>query len=122
MAAYARRMFAGGAINTTVPLAIGSGDGSFTLATGGSTNWPDGSTGNFVVIVDASNPEKILCSARSGLVVTVAASGRGYDGTSAVSHGAGSAIQCIHCAQDDDEANQVVAAVLGQASAAGGKR
>ena len=115
---YARRMFNGGAVTTTVPLAVGSSDSSFTLAS--STNWPDGSSGNFIVIIDQSSPEKILCSARSGLVVTVAASGRGYDGTSAVSHVAGSQIQCVHGAQDDDEANQVVSQVLGQSGAAKG--
>lgn len=115
---YARRMFNGGALTTTVPLQIGAADSSFTLAS--ATNWPDGSTGNFVVVVDQGSPEKILCSARSGNVVTVAASGRGYDGSSAVSHVAGSQIQCIHAAQDDDEANQVVSAVLGQTSAAKG--
>lgn len=120
MAAYARRQFAGGAISTTVPLGMGSSDASFTLATGGSTNWPDGSTGNFTVVIDTATPEKILCSARSGLVVTVASSGRGYDGTSAVAHPTNSAIQCVHIAQDDDEANQVVSAVLGQPSAAKG--
>lgn len=120
MTAYARRQFAGGAVLTTVPLQIGSSDTSFTLATGGSTNWPDGSGGNFTVVVDAATPEKINCSARSGLVVTVASGGRGYDGTSAVQHPAGSAIQCVHIAQDDDEANQVVNQVLGQASAAKG--
>ena len=117
---YARRQFAGGSIVTTVPLAIGTNDGSFTLAA--STNWPDGSVGNFVIVLDFGNStqEKVLCSTRSGLVITVAASGRGYDGTSAVQHNAGCTAQVVHCAQDDDEANQVVSAVLGQAGAAKG--
>lgn len=120
MAAYARRMFAGGSIVTTVPLSIGASDSSFTLAA--STNWPDGSSGNFMVVLDFGNStqEKVLCSSRSGLVVTVAASGRGDDGTTGVAHSAGTSIQCCHGAQDDDEANQLVANTLGLASLAKG--
>lgn len=119
-AAYARKMYSGGSIVTTVPTGMASGDSSFTLAA--STNWSDGSAGTFFVVVDfgLSTQEKIECSSRTGLVVTVAASGRGKDGTSAVAHSAGCAVQQCHSAQDDDEANQVVSAVLGQASAAKG--
>lgn len=114
--AYARRSFAGGAISTTIPTGMGSSDSTFTLAA--STNWTFAN--NFYVVVDRglSTEEKILCSSISGLVVTVSA--RGADGTSGVSHAAGCTVQVCHVAQDDDEANQVVSAVLGQSGAAKG--
>lgn len=62
---------------------------TFTVQTGGGTNYPTGGVnGNFVVVIDRGNSleEKILCSARSGDTFTIAASGRGYDGTSAATH------------------------------------
>lgn len=115
---YARRSFAGGAISTTVPTGMASGDTTFTVAA--ATNWSFAN--NFYVVVDRglSTEEKILCSGISSLVVTVASSGRGADGTSAQSHVAGCTVQVCHVAQDDDEANQVVSAVLGQSGAAKG--
>src|SRR5687767_2443248 len=53
-----------------------------------ATGWPDGSTGKFVVVVEPGTDaaEKILILSRAGLVLTVDPSGRGYDGTAAVSH------------------------------------
>jgi hypothetical protein len=115
-APYARRSFAGGAISTTIPTGMGSGDTSFTIAA--STGWSFAN--DFFVVVDRglSSEEKIECTGIAGLVVAVAA--RGADGTSAQAHVAGCTVQVCHVAQDDDEANQVVAAVLGQSSAAKG--
>lgn len=116
--AYARRSFPGGAIATTIPTGMGSGDTSFTLAA--ATNWSVAN--NFYVVVDRglSTEEKIGCSGITSLTVTVASGGRGADGTSAQAHSAGCTVQVCHVAQDDDEANQVVSAVLGQSGAAKG--
>jgi hypothetical protein len=115
-APYARRSFAGGAISTTIPTGMGSADTSFTIAA--STGWSFAN--DFFVVVDRglSSEEKIECTGIAGLVVSVAT--RGADGTSAQAHVAGCTVQVCHVAQDDDEANQVVAAVLGQSGAAKG--
>ena len=118
--AFARRMFGGGAPSTTVPGGIGLTDTSDTLASG--TNWPSGGSGFFYVVADLgnSNEEKILCASTVGNLLTYAAGGRGADGTAAAVHLANCTIKVCHVAQDDDEANQVVAAVLGQPGAAKG--
>jgi hypothetical protein len=115
-APYARRSFAGGAVATTIPTGMGSSDTSFTLAA--STGWSFAN--DFFVVVDRglSSEEKIECTGIAGLVVSVAV--RGADDTSAQAHVAGCTVQVCHVAQDDDEANQVVSAVLGQSGAAKG--
>ena len=83
----ARREHNGAAPSTTLSSPIASGsDTTFVIASG--TNWPTGSTGVFIVTIDRgqSTEERILCSSRTGTTVTVAASGRGYDGTTAQAH------------------------------------
>lgn len=114
--AYTRRSFAGGAISTTIPNGMGSTDTSFTVAA--ATGWSFSNP--FYVVVDRglSTEEKMLCSGISGLVVSITI--RGADSTSAVAHAAGCTVQVCHVALDDDEANQVVNAVLGQSGAAKG--
>ena len=115
-AAYSRRSFPGGAISTTVPTGMGSSDTTYTLAL--ATGWTV--TNNWFTVVDRglSTEEKIENSGIASLVVSVA--NRGADGTSAVAHSANCTVQACHVARDDDEANQVVAAVLGQSGAAKG--
>lgn len=98
----ARREFAGAAPATTLTSSMTAGSPTsgqtFTVASG--TGYPTGSTGSFVVKVDSgtASAEKILCSARSGNTFTVATSGRGYDSTTAVSHGGGVTTGTVeHC-------------------------
>lgn len=118
--AYSRRSYNGGAEATTVANGIGIADGSCTIAS--ATGWPSGSGGHFFVDVDKGLPteEKIECSGLVATLLTFASSGRGADGSTAFAHGANCTISVCHVAQDDDEANQVVAGVLGQSGAAKG--
>jgi hypothetical protein len=83
---------------------------SFTVTD--ATNWPDGSTGNFWVTVDpnTASEERILCSSRSSTTVTVAVSGRGKDGTTAIAHANSAVVWPSWSAQDADEANAHVSA------------
>lgn len=90
----ARKEWAGAAPLTTLTGSMTAGSpaagGTFSVASG--TSYPTGLySGGFVVIVDrgTSSEEKILCSARSGTTFTVATSGRGWDGTTAVAHAGG---------------------------------
>ena len=85
----------GGVPATTLLSGITSGDTSFSLAD--STGWMDGAGGDFYVVLDRglSTEEVIQCASRAGSSVTVATSGRGADGTSAVAHDAGATIE--HC-------------------------
>lgn len=58
-----------------------------------TTGWPDGSDGQFVVVIDPDLPtqEKILCDDRSGTTLNFAQ--RGFDGTTASSHGSNAVIR-----------------------------
>lgn len=106
----ARREYQSGQPTTLLnPLGIG-GD-TFTISLSDPTllsGWPNGAEGyNFWVTVDAGKPqeERILCASRSGSVVTVAASGRGADGTTESNHAAGAEVWPSWSATDADEAN-----------------
>ena len=109
MAAFLRRYYAGGGISSTLASPMGSGDTLFALAA--ATGWPGATPGAvFGVVIDRGNPtseEKIVCASNSGTVVTVSASGRGADGTTATSHNAGAPVSLVWMAIDADEANQV---------------
>lgn len=67
---------------------------TFTV-TGGT--WPSISGVLFVVEMGAGlgDDEKVLCSAHSGGLVTVAPGGRGYDGTTAVAHQPGEGVESV---------------------------
>ena len=117
-ASYSRRSFVGNAAATTVPLGLGAADGSCTIAS--ATNWPSGSGGDFLVVIDrGQNTEELAWSSGvSGTTLTFAL--RGAQGTSGVAHAAGCTIALSMGSQDLDEANQVVSGVLGQSGAAKG--
>ena len=104
-----RRQYAAGKV-TTLTNSMTDTSNSFTIAD--ATNWPDGSTGNFWVTVDpnTASEERILCSSRSTTTVTVATSGRGKDGTSAIAHANSAVVWPSWSAQDADEANAHVSA------------
>lgn len=88
-----RTEYAGAAPETVLTSSMTAGSPAagqtFTIESG--TGYPTGSVGNFVLAIDrgTASEEKILCSSRSGTTVTVAPDGRGWDGTTAVSHGGG---------------------------------
>jgi hypothetical protein len=115
----ARREFKGAAVATTIVAGITNSSTSFSITT--STGWPTGAVGNFAAVIDAglASEEKILCSALAAGVITVAASGRGYDGTAAVSHLAAASIANIPTSVDFDEANSHVNASVGVHGVAG---
>lgn len=116
---FTRKQYAGAAIPTSLAANISAGATTFTILVG--TGWPDGSVGPFEVVINrgGATEEKVLCSGLSGTTLTVAASGRGYDGTSASAHSSGEAVEHCLTAVDLDEANQAVVATLGAVAAKG---
>lgn len=99
----------GAAPATGVQAHIASGDTSFTILSG--TGYPTGSVGPFILCIDpgTASEEKILCASRSGTTVTVAGSGRGYDGTSASAHSVGTTnVQHVLGAIEVDDDNDHV--------------
>lgn len=114
-----RRDHRGGAAVTTLAAGITNVDTTFTVAS--ATGWPDGTIGPWFVVIDAgtASEEKVLCSARSGTSVTVAASGRGVDGTTATGHALGATVWHTWAALEADEANAHTNATSGVHGAAG---
>ncbi len=97
---------------TTLASDITAGALAFTVATGGGTGYPTGAVANFLVTLDrdvAGKEEKILCSGRTGDSFTVAASGRGKDQTSAVSHTTGGQVEHTISAYEYDDMNKHLA-------------
>lgn len=94
--------FAGSAVATTLTgssMTAVSPPNAGTFSIANAAGWPDGSAGKFTVVIDrgTANEEKILCSSRTALTVTVdATAGRGYDGTVATTHTSGTAT-VEHC-------------------------
>ena len=82
-----------------------------TVSADDLTGWPTGSIGPFVVTLDrgTASEEKVLAESRSGNILTLR--GRGYDGTTPVSHSAGSTIEHTMSAVDLDEANAAAVAI-----------
>lgn len=108
MTAFQRRYYDGGGVTTTLSSAMANSDTSFNLAS--ASGWPGATPGaNFFVVIDrgTTSEEKILCASNSSTVVTVASSGRGQDGTSAVSHNPGAIVSLCITALDMDEFNQI---------------
>lgn len=103
----AARGHKGGARPTLLVGALSNSALSFTVTTGGGAGYPDGSTGNFVITFDTglAGEEKVLCSARASDTFTVAASGRGYDDTTASSHANGATVTHTYSAIEAQEAN-----------------
>jgi len=103
---YERKTIVGGAPQTTIVSGISAAATSITLTS--ATGWPDETDGNFVIAVDTggASEEKMLCSARSGVTITVAT--RGYDDTTALTHDAGAVIDHVLDASTVDQANRFV--------------
>lgn len=103
--AYERRSFAGGAVPTSITASINGSDLSISIAD--ATGWPDGSGGDFYVVIDrgTASEEKVLVDTRTATTLTVAGGGRGSDGTTGVAHTNGASIEHCAVAKDLDEAN-----------------
>lgn len=102
-----RRSYTGTAAPTKLAASMGAADASFSVVTGGGNGYPTG-VANFVITIDLglSTEEKILCSARVADAFTVAAGGRGFDGTTAQSHASGASVNHTLSAVDMDQVNQ----------------
>lgn len=117
MTAYSRRQVSGIAADTTLNGGINSAVLALTLLAG--TGYPDGSQGNFFLTLDPglSAEEVVLCSATSGVNVTIVA--RGQCQTSAVAHASGAVVRHGFTSQDADEANKAVAETVGRIASKG---
>jgi microcystin-dependent protein len=106
----ARREYKAGTPTTLTGTGLSSTGLSFTIAS--NTNWPVG-TNKFWVTVDpgTAQEERILCTSRSGLTVTITDGDRGQDQTTASAHAVGATIWPSWSATDADEANEHVNAV-----------
>lgn len=110
-----RREYASGRPTT---LAANINSGATTINITDATGWPTGGTGNFFITIAANtaSEERVLCSSRTGTIVTVAAGGRGADGTAASSHSAGDDVWPSFSKTDADEANAHTSASASSAS------
>jgi hypothetical protein len=99
------RDYSGNAKSTTLVGTISATATSILLAD--AVGYPTGTTGPFVITVDAgaAAEEKVLCASRTGNTITVATGGRGWDGTTASDHDNGASIRHTYSATDAREAN-----------------
>ena len=99
--AYERREFSGVAVATTLSGSVNSGDTTIIVAD--ATGWPSGSD-DFFLVIDrgTASEEKCRATGRTGTSITVT---RGADGTTAVAHDTGAAVEHCLAALDLDEAN-----------------
>lgn len=107
-----RRSYAGAAQTAKLTSGLGGSTANLTIYCDDLTNWPTGTGGYpFYVVVDRgkSTEEKILCSSRTGNILTVyddgVTNGRAADGTSITAHDANAEIEHCMTATDADEAN-----------------
>jgi microcystin-dependent protein len=115
----ARREYRAGTPTTLTGTGLSSTGLSFTIAS--NTNWPVG-TNKFWVTVDpgTAQEERILCTSRSGLTVTITDGDRGQDDTARSAHAVGATIWPSWSATDADEANEHINATTGIHGIAGG--
>ena len=100
-----RREHAGGAApTTTAGITLAS---ATTISLVNGTGWPTGAVGPFYITLarGTTNEERVLCDDRVGNVLTVAASGRGTDGTVAREHQAATVVEHTWSTLEADEAN-----------------
>jgi len=107
-----RREYRGGARAATLTQPLGGSTADQTIFCDNLANWPTGVNNRpFFVVVGRNTPleEKILCSSRSGNVITVynqgTVNGRGADETNLATHPTGAVIEHIFTATDANEAN-----------------
>jgi hypothetical protein len=107
-----RREYRGGARAATLSQPLGGSTADLTIFCSDLSNWPTGINDRpFFVVIGRETPleEKILCSSRSGNVLTIFNSGlvngRGSDDTTISAHSTGSVIEHVFTATDANEAN-----------------
>lgn len=104
----------GSAVKAQLSAQLGGTTSDLTFNITDASGWPDGTGGLFFALINRTGtlPEKILCTSRTALVVSVWASGnstgRAYDDTSIAIHAVGEYVEHTNTAY---EANQVVAHV-----------
>lgn len=114
-----RREYKGAAQPAVLTLPLGGSTANLTITCDDLTNWPTGIAYPFYIVIDRDTPseEKILCSSRSGNVLTVynvgGQNGRGADDTSVTAHNVNAAVEHVFTATDADEANSHVNADSG---------
>jgi hypothetical protein len=107
-----KREFVGGALRTTLSANISTDSTPFSVVSGSS--FPSGGSKPFVIALarGTSNEEKILIISRSGNGFTPNTSGRGYDGTTAYAHPAGTTVDhvldSIFLQDVSDEVNGII--------------
>jgi hypothetical protein len=106
---YARRAFAGAAVQTTITGAITAT--SVTINIAAATGWPSGAEFYAVIDPGQATEEKILCTRSSTTLTCASTAKRGVDGTAAASHSNGAVIYPCVSAADLDEANAVTSAL-----------
>lgn len=99
----ARRYYSSTAARTT--LASGVDNSTTTFSVTAVSGWPSSFPYTLVIDQDTVNEEIVEVSARSGTTLTVT---RGVDGTTAVAHSAGAAVQHGVSARDFDEPNAFI--------------
>jgi hypothetical protein len=115
-----RRSYEGAAAAAQLTTDLASSTAALTIFCTDLTNWPTGVGGYpFFIVINRGkvNEEKILCSSRTGNVLTVydvgLVNGRAADDTSISAHVANSVVEHIFTATDADEANAHVNASSG---------
>ena len=80
----------GYAVDTTLSAAVSATGTTAFIAK--NINWPDGSSGRFIIKLDSGTPleEQVVCSKQLGGVITIVT--RGYQGTVSVAHASGVAV------------------------------
>ena len=99
----ARRYYSSIAARTT--LAAPVNDTAVTLSVVAVSGWPASYPYTLIVDQDTVNEEVVSVTGRTGTTLTVT---RGVDGTSAVAHDAGAAVQHGVSARDFDEPNNFI--------------
>lgn len=104
-----RREYAGNAPPTT--LSSGIDNATLTIPLTNGTGWPTGSVGPFFVVIDKglTTEEKVKVASRTANTLTVAAGGRGQDGTAAATHAIGASAEHVVTADDMNIMNQHLA-------------
>jgi hypothetical protein len=109
-----KREFVGGALRTTLSANIAANTTGMINVVSGST-FPTGGTKKFVIALarGTATEEKLLINVRSGNTFDIASTnGRGYDGTTASAHPAGTTVDHVLDAiflQDvSDEVNDMI--------------
>lgn len=107
-----RREYKGAAQAAVLTAILGGSTADQQLLCTDLSNWPTGVGGRpFFIVVDrgTASEEKILCSSRSGNVLTVfdngITNGRAADGTAITAHAINAVVEHVFTATDADEAN-----------------